>query len=224
MNKILSILVFLAVLLFAITTVSADKVVVIPLGGGSKGALIDKSCQDPMPTKDSNGAWTFPLFCSTKIVFLSSISYTGNLGGVVGADAKCNNLASDAGLKGNFKAWLSDSTGSPSTSFTKSTYVYRLPDGNIIAHDWTDLTDGSIVNKINKCEDGSSYTKEYVWSNTQPNGVRENSVDSCDNWTTESDTSMGRFATPQHNTNSLWSLDTSDDGCNYSKHIICFQQ
>src|SRR5215212_6677746 len=41
-------------------------------------------------------------------VFLSSITYDGNLGGLSGADAKCQGLAAVAGLPGIYKAWLSD--------------------------------------------------------------------------------------------------------------------
>jgi hypothetical protein len=42
-----------------------------------------------------------------KIVFVTSQTYTGNLGGHTGADQKCKALALAAGLLGNFKAWIS---------------------------------------------------------------------------------------------------------------------
>ena len=35
-----------------------------------------------------------------RIVFLTSTTHTGNLGGLTGADAICNDLASTAGLPG----------------------------------------------------------------------------------------------------------------------------
>ena len=44
-----------------------------------------------------------------KTVFVSSQTYDGNLGGLAGADAKCQGLADAAGLKGTFKALLLDS-------------------------------------------------------------------------------------------------------------------
>ncbi len=43
-------------------------------------------------------------------VFISSVSYDGNFGGVAGADMKCNQLAVAAGLTGTYAAMLSDTT------------------------------------------------------------------------------------------------------------------
>jgi hypothetical protein len=43
-----------------------------------------------------------------KRVFVTSTSYTGDLGGLAGADLKCQAAAESVGLHGTFKAWLSD--------------------------------------------------------------------------------------------------------------------
>ena len=45
---------------------------------------------------------------STKIIFVTSLIYSGNLGGLSGADAKCSLRAQAGGLSGSWKAWLSD--------------------------------------------------------------------------------------------------------------------
>jgi len=46
-----------------------------------------------------------------NIVFVTSTSHVaGDLGGLAGADAICNQLAADAGLPGTYVAWLSDAT------------------------------------------------------------------------------------------------------------------
>ncbi|MFT4037667.1 MAG: hypothetical protein QM692_05760 [Thermomicrobiales bacterium] len=50
-------------------------------------------------------------------VFVSSSKQNGNMGGLAGADAICQQLADGAGLPGRFMAWLSDSVDSPSTRF-----------------------------------------------------------------------------------------------------------
>ena len=64
------------------------------------------------------------------------------------ADAFCQGLADAAGLPGIYRVWLSDSTGSPSTRFTRSTIPWIMPSGSnggiILADNWTDLTDSSI--------------------------------------------------------------------------------
>jgi hypothetical protein len=45
----------------------------------------------------------------TKRVFITSIKYSGNLGGIDGADGKCNKSATLAMLGGTWKAWMSNS-------------------------------------------------------------------------------------------------------------------
>lgn len=49
-------------------------------------------------------------------IFVTSTTYTGNLGGVVGADIVCTNVATGAGIPGSYKAVLSSSTEDAFTS------------------------------------------------------------------------------------------------------------
>jgi hypothetical protein len=99
----------------------------------------------------------------SNLVFLSSRAYAGqDLGGIIGADAKCNELANAAGLYGRFMAWLSDGkrplpapnqlqdldldvaqfdfATSPVGRFNRSPYPYVRTDGTKVADDWYDLT------------------------------------------------------------------------------------
>ena len=55
-----------------------------------------------------------------KLVFLLEDGVRGDIGGVAAADQTCNDAAEAAGLPGTYKAWLSDSTSSPSTRFVRS--------------------------------------------------------------------------------------------------------
>nr|MBA3500495.1 hypothetical protein [Deltaproteobacteria bacterium] len=86
-----------------------------------------------------------------KRVFLTAGQFSGaQIGGLTGADAKCQAEAMAANLTGTYKAWLSDITGSPSTRFTKSTIVpYVRTDGFLLAQSFDDLTDGTIAGPIN---------------------------------------------------------------------------
>src|SRR5439155_14460607 len=43
-------------------------------------------------------------------VFVSSANFTGDLGGLHGADGICSSAAGTAGLTGRFIAWMSDTT------------------------------------------------------------------------------------------------------------------
>ena len=81
-----------------------------------------------------------------KIVFVTSETYTGALGGLDGADALCQERANDAGWPGTFKAWLSDRDTSVSQRFDRVFYgtPFVRTDGVRVANDWADLTDGTL--------------------------------------------------------------------------------
>src|SRR5215211_4295256 len=127
-------------------------------------------------------------------VFLSSIRYDGNLGGLNGADAKCQDLANAAGLPGSYKAWLSDSTSSPSSRFVPSTGPYRLVTGTTIAANWTDLTDGPLLAPITVTETGGGFgSSERVWTHSLSNGnAGADPGAHCANWSTNGPGAEGK--------------------------------
>jgi len=55
-----------------------------------------------------------------KFAFVTTWEGDGNIGGLAAADAICQTEAEDAELPGTYKAWLSDSSSSPSTRFCPS--------------------------------------------------------------------------------------------------------
>ncbi len=121
----------------------------------------------------------------TKTVFVSSKIFIGNLGGLAGADHKCQDMADGAGLAGRYKAWLSDVSSSPSDRFVRSTVPYALTDGTIVASDFTDLTDGALMSPISVTENGlpvDPFTLA-VWTGTQIDGTRVMVSSQCDDWT-----------------------------------------
>ena len=72
-----------------------------------------------------------------KTVFITSAKFKGNLGGLAGADDKCQAEADGPASivpSGTYLAWLSDGTDSPDTRFTKSSHPYMLPDGTKLAY------------------------------------------------------------------------------------------
>ena len=155
-----------------------------------------------------------------RIVFASSGSYNGNLGGLIGADALCNALAAAATtpLTGTFKAWLSDSVSSPSTSFTQ-TAMFVLVNGTAIANNWADLIDGSLLSPINRDESGNFVLSSLgSWTGTNTNGTA--SAARCNNWTEPLALtgSGGLFVA-----DSRWTAAGSSK-CGTLRHIYCFQQ
>jgi hypothetical protein len=154
-------------------------------------------------------------------VFVSGTFYGGNLGGLTGADSICQSLAQAAGLPGTYKAWLSDSTASPSTRFVRSTGPYRLVGGNKVADNWTDLTNGSLDVPIIVTEMGAAVASgTAVWTHTQPNGAALASANHCGNWgTATGDGDVGDLAA----SNATWTVDETL-ACNSEGRLYCFQQ
>ena len=171
-----------------------------------------------------------------KKVFVTSQGHNGDFGGLSGADDHCQNLATNAGLSGTYKAWLSDTTGSPATRFTPSSVPYRLVDGTDVASDWNDLTDGSILQPINLDEYGNQTSSSFVFSYTLSNGTAGSPLSvypncqgddcHCNNWTDSDPQSNSRSAYGQPSeVDDDWTEYSSSAGCQYSFiSLYCFEQ
>lgn len=171
----------------------------------------------PMPT-------TSPVPTPTsKLVFVTSGTYNGNLGGVSGADLKCQSLATTAGLNGTYKAWISSKTQSASSRLTHSTLPYKLVNGTSVAVNWNDFADASHFTKINITELGTTVTGQ-VWTNsTRTGGIYGTAIGAhCNNWADETSARKGRAGSTAFTT-ARW---TSDAGvnCNIDLRLYCLEQ
>ena len=162
-----------------------------------------------------------------KTVFVTSASFNGNLGGLEGADDKCQAEADGPASivpSGTYLAWLSDGFDSPDTRFTKSSHPYMLPDGTKIAEDFTDLTDGSILRTIDIGPTGKSLGSELFWTSTNPNGTTADYTLTCDGWTAGPATGFRGMAGSTIHSSSLWSTYCGRCRCGYKARLLCFQQ
>ncbi len=96
---------------------------------------------------------TMPL--PQRIVFATSATVAGDTGGLAGADMECDLAAANAGLPGTYLAWLCDGAMAPADRMTQFPGPYVRTDGAPIASDFTDLTDGTLTNPINRDEFGA---------------------------------------------------------------------
>lgn len=163
-----------------------------------------------------------------KRVFLTSSTYTGNLGGVAGADQKCQESAKTAGISGSWKAWVSVASSSVNTRFTRTSGNYVKLDGSVIAHGWADLTDGQLdANGINQTEQGKTVTAQTsVWTNTMASGDSATYADgtlNCNGFTiigNGADMSMTGLSATGTYVWSNWIAET----CTKSLPLYCFEQ
>ena len=178
---------------------------------------IGLSANSPFTAADQN----------TKTVFVTRMSYESNLGGLAGADEKCQSEADDpisVVSPGIYKAWLSDGINSPNTRFTKSSVPYVLSDGTKVAENYTDLTDGSIQHGINISPEGKNVGQSLFWSGTNPDGTSAQEFVTCQGWTW-SDPSIYAHAMVgiTNKKSTLWSMHAREK-CGKPYKLVCFQQ
>lgn len=185
-----------------------------------KGNHICCKPAEPTPTPT-----LMPTTSDSKRVFLTSVQYSGDLGGLAGADAKCQSRAEAGGLGGNWKAWISDSQTPASSRVTRTSGQYLLINGSIVADNWGDLTDGTIQNAININEYGSSPNYgSCVWTSTKTDGsIFEpyGNMNLCSDYHAADDS----YSMCGHNysTNHEWT-EWSTERCDYPHPLFCFEQ
>ena len=173
-----------------------------------------------------------------KIVFTTSKQYRGGLiGGVEGADAICADHASEAGLAGEFKAWLSQVDSSAADRLTHSTKPYVLVNGTEVAGSWDDLLRSDLLHAIDRDEHGAALTSNGtaaapVWTATRIDGravpwtpggtTTENPRLDCTLWSSIDDGVglLGAWSA----TNSAWTATSSGILCSETARLYCFQQ
>ena len=158
---------------------------------------------------------------SERLVFVTVFVSDADLGGLQGADAICAGEAADAGLEGDFKAWLSTVDTAVAARFAQSEAPYVLVDGTRIADDWTDLTDGSLLAPIDLDAAGQRRGGD-VWTGTLPSGAPYEVDDSdCDGYSSNG-TGMGLCGTTQ-STGTAWSASQTP-ACSTRLRLFCFEQ
>lgn len=161
----------------------------------------------------------------SKSIFVTSQSFTGDLGGIEGADAKCQELADSSGfVTGTYKAWLSTHFfGAAVDRMTHHPGPYKLPTGVVVAENWNDLTDGSLHHAINVTENAGAPTSgNTVWTATNPVGTLTVDAQTCVDWTSidfpgASNTGLFQFSDQN------WTR-ASGASCTSQKPIYCVEQ
>jgi len=166
---------------------------------------------------------------NARSVFITQRTYTGNLGGVVGADTFCQDEADFYNIPGRFKAWLSTYVPhlmSPSNRFRKE------PDVPYVMLNGVAITSGAIQGptellvELNRALSGAFHSGVEVWTNTTSTGAiwpYLSGISDCNGWTSSDVTDLGGYGDNSYLTEA-WTAGLGTDECNELKHLYCFEQ
>ena len=173
-----------------------------------------------------------------RLVFLSSVGFTGNLGGLAGADALCRSLAAnfDSTHADSYIAWLSDAKTSPlqriphGADYLEIPYVLRS--GVQVAASFKDLVSNGPWPGINITDTYEVAVDVQVWTNTAIDGSGLPDVDYCAGWGSESADHSARVGRNWLQADSkdfdLWKLfghwtSEKTTSCDVKRRLYCFE-
>jgi hypothetical protein len=154
-------------------------------------------------------------------VFVTSGTFDGNLGGLVGADTVCTTAAEEAtpSLPGTWTAWLSDPNGNAVARIIDG--EYQLLNGTIVANNRVDLTDGSLAAAINLDENLDTVSAEVdVWTATDVDGTWGDSG-TCFNWTSNDALDFAQIGRANQ-ADAFWTDAEGGGPCNFLNRLYCF--
>jgi hypothetical protein len=161
---------------------------------------------------------------NAKIVFLTHRSYTGNLGGIVGADFICQAEADFWNVPGRFRAWISSDMG---VLHTPGNRFLRVPDVPYVMLNGQEVFPGpftgvQIAAVPIKRTPGGSFITDDVWTNTTEQSGIDLAPADCDGWTSSDPLDGGQVG--NSGTTVTWTNGFPDRPCSETNRLYCFQQ
>jgi hypothetical protein len=216
-------------------------VVAVAACGGSSEPVANGDSNPSSPTTpgapadDPSGGPVLvaPKDTGAKKIFVTNEIFTGNLGGLLGADAKCQGEADAAGLSGKYRAWVSVFGRSAAARlWDEDAGPYVLVTGEVVAKDFRALVSGQIEHAIDRTPKGleprpslgeTGCGGNLVWTSTRKDGNYAGS--DCNGWTSDAVVendwpSLGIAGA----TSSQWTEWCFGPKCNFEAHLYCVEE
>lgn len=203
-------------------------------------ALVNLHQLNPLPPMCVSGAGERFVFATstTSTAGGSIVQWANNLlnpnllftDGLLAGDAICQKHADDAGLPGNYKAWLSTDNVDARDRIGDHTWIRR--DGQVVAANKTQLLSCD-VNAMNECLQNTIQTEnfgnqnQFQWTGTWADGTGDYGgqmqKENCLNWTTNNGSYDG-YEGVMLGRDYGWTAISNPVACSVSYSIYCFQQ
>jgi cysteine-rich repeat protein len=203
-----------------LTSLSTTTTGAIPVCGDD---IVDpnEECDDGN-TNDNDGCSAICKFdLEVRYVFVTSAAYLGQeVGGLVGGDAKCNELASFSDIVAgrHFVAWLSTELKEAKARLSAGSVPYARTDNVMVAPDNDGLLDGTLDAPIDHDEHGlPAVGSQQVWTGTMPDGTAVG--EDCNGW---GFSGIGGWTGLWTATDATWSSNVSVS-CLQLRHLYCIE-
>ena len=152
-------------------------------------------------------------------IFVTSEKFTGDLGGIEGADIKCRVAAGRAGYKGTWVALVSILAIDAGDRLPENT-TFKNMKGFIIANDKDDLSDGNIINRIL-----TEYGEEHdglVWTGSYAYPYIFYTENACNDWTSSENDIKGTAGNSRY-TDTNWMEWNLIQSCAIQSSLYCIR-
>ncbi len=200
----------------------------------------DELCDPGVAVAPESEAVTCAPTCrfAGRVVFLSSQIYNGDLGGVSGADLKCQALAMafDPIHAHRYRAWISDGVNEPAVSFEHGAKFaatpYVLRSGVAVAASFDDLIQHGPKVGITLTDTLETLLDKPVWTHTSHTGTAVPDDHHCAQWTAKAfnlSAVVGRSGFPPDSpdlqawTDERWWTRYEEKICNLPARLYCFE-
>jgi hypothetical protein len=149
--------------------------------------------------------------------FVTSTTTTGNIGGISGADAICNNRAMEANLGGSFVAYISKATMDIRDRIAGSRGWVRV-DGAPVADLPGDFETGPLIYPIRLDENGADVGPAEIYTATRGGTFYGQS---CLDWMSADPLENGHAASASWT--SILAIESFQVDCDESKRLLCLE-